>query len=305
MKTIVVVSGKGGVGKSSITASLGVLLREAGVSLTAVDADVDAPNLAIVLGSEISNFVEVESSEKASINLEKCISCGQCIASCESQALVDRGDGSPLLIPFLCEGCGVCAIVCPVDAASISRVANGRVGTSRSRYGFPMVVGQLQIGESNSGELVTLVKSRGAELAAKDGCETLLVDGPPGIGCPVIAALTGADYVVAVTEPTRIAASSLGRLLDVAAHFGIPAGVVINKFSLDPGYAKEMENWLERERRIPVLQRIPMDENFPLSLADRRPVVDFNPACEGAEALRQLATSVIAEVSRMGDKGGN
>lgn len=305
MKTIVVVSGKGGVGKSSITASLGVLLSKAGVSLTAVDADVDAPNLSIVLGSEISDFVAVESSEKASIDLDKCISCGKCISSCEPQALIDQGDGSPLLIPFLCEGCGACAIVCPVDAASISRVANGCIGTSRSSHGFPVVVGQLQIGESNSGELVTLVKSKGAEIADRDGCETLLVDGPPGIGCPVIAVLTGADYVIAVTEPTPIAANSLGRLLDVAAHFDIPAGVVINKFSLDQEYAKDMENWLQRERQIPVLQRIPMDDNFPLSLADRTPLPVFNPACEGAEALRQLSTSIIAELSKIGDRGGS
>ncbi|MEM2922577.1 MAG: P-loop NTPase, partial [Candidatus Bathyarchaeia archaeon] len=177
MKELVVVSGKGGVGKSSITASLAVLLSKAGIRITTIDSDVDAPNLSIVLGADIANFTDIQASEKASIDPVKCKRCGKCVSVCKMGALLNIEGRAPALIPFLCEGCGACTLACPTDAISIVHVTNGRIGLAKTPYGFPIVAGQLNIGESSSGHIVTAVKAKGRSVAESLRSDLILVDG--------------------------------------------------------------------------------------------------------------------------------
>lgn len=295
MKEIVVISGKGGVGKSTITASLAVLLSKAGVRITAIDSDVDAPNLSIILGIDVADHTDVQASEKASIDPDKCDKCGKCASVCKTDALISVEGRMPALIPFLCEGCGVCALVCPTKAISIKRVTNGRIGVAETPYGFPIIIGQLNMGESSSGHIVTAVKAKGRVVAEDSGSDLILVDGPPGIGCPVIASLAGADYALAVTEPTPAARNSLDRVLNVLAHFRIPSSVVINRFDLNPKYADEVGDWVQARWAIPVAQLIPSDENVPISLSNRVPVVEYNPNCEASKALLSLSNWILKE----------
>jgi MinD superfamily P-loop ATPase len=296
LKEIALVSGKGGVGKSSVTASLAVLLSRAGVRVTAIDSDVDAPNLAIILGAHISSFMEISASEKASIDYAKCDGCGLCISACKADALLGVEGASPRLIPFLCEGCGACAIVCPRSAIRIRRVTNGRIGSTQTAYGFPLVSGELNIGESSSGHIVTAVKAKGRTVACDSSSDMILVDGPPGIGCPVIAAVAGADYALVVTEPTPAAKNSLDRMLTVLAHFKIPASVVVNKADLDQEYARKINDHVQAKWSISVTQEIPSDENVPLSLSKRTPVVEFQPDCNASRALRVLSDHVMEAI---------
>lgn len=296
MRELVVVSGKGGVGKSSIAASLAVLLNEAGVRVTAIDSDVDAPNLSIILGADIPDYMEIQASEKASIDSARCIKCGKCLSVCKMGALFNVSRGEPALIPFLCEGCGACAVICPVDAISINRVTNGRIGIAETSYGFPIVSGQLNMGESSSGHVVTAVKSKGRSIAEDSGSDLVIIDAPPGIGCPVIAAIAGADYALAVTEPTPAARNSLDRVLGILAHFNIPTSVVINRFDLNPRYSEEMEDWIQARWSIPVAQRIPLDYNVPISLSNRVPVIKYNPKCEASKSIISLSNWILKKL---------
>lgn len=298
MKELVVVSGKGGVGKSSVTASLAVLLSKAGIKVTAIDADVDAPNLSIILGAEALNYTPVQSSEKAFIDPAKCYGCDKCVSVCKAGALMNIGGETPTLIPFLCEGCGACSIACPAGAISIVRRVNGKIGIAETPYGFKLVSGQLNMGESSSGHIVTEVKARGRSIAESSKSDLILVDGPPGIGCPVIASVAGADYALVVTEPTPAAGSSLSRMLSVLAHFKIPTSAVINKFDLNPDYSNVMEDWIQVDWGIPVVQKIPSDESVPLSLSKRIPVVEYDPNCEASRALLSLSSRILKEIER-------
>jgi MinD superfamily P-loop ATPase len=295
MKEIVIVSGKGGVGKSSITASLAVLLKKNGVNVTAVDTDVDAPNLAIVLGTALDDFVDVKASEKASIDQNKCVKCGKCITACKPGALIGI-EKKPVLIPFLCEGCGVCTIVCPTSAISIVRRVNGRIGVAETPYGFKLVSGQLDMGESSSGHIVTAVKSRARAVAEDSKSDLIIVDGPPGIGCPVIASVAGANYALVITEPTPAARNSLDRMISVLGHFDIPASIVINRFDLNPDYAHEMEEWINAKWNMDVVQKVPADDNVLISLSKRIPVVEHNPDCEASRAISAIASRILTEI---------
>jgi MinD superfamily P-loop ATPase len=296
LKEIVVVSGKGGAGKSSTTASLSVLLNRSGTKITAVDSDVDAPNLSIVIGTDIADYIEIKTSDKASIDFSKCTNCAKCIPACEAEAIFGSKGEAPTIIPFLCEGCGACAIVCPTDAISINKVVNGRIGVAKTPYGFPIVSGQLNMGESNSGHIVTAVKSKGRKIAEESDSDLILVDGPPGIGCPVIASMTGADSALVVTEPTQAATMSLHRILSVLEHFRIPADVVINRYDLNPEYTRHMEHLITTKWKKTVLEKIPFDENMLLSLSKRVPITEYAPDCIASQALKSLSDKILKVV---------
>lgn len=289
LREIAIVSGKGGVGKSSLTASLAVLLNKARVGVTAIDCDVDAPNLSIILGADLHDFKDVQASEKASIDLTRCDGCGSCVSACKVDALIDAGGDPPMLVRFLCEGCGACALVCPRSAITLQRVKNGRIGLAKTMYGFTIVSGELEMGESSSGHIVTAVKAKGRVVAEDSGSQLVLVDGPPGIGCPVIASVAGADYALAVTEPTPAAMNSLDRMLTVLSHFNIPTSIVMNRFDLNREYADKVEDHIRAKWAVGVAQRIPSDENVPISLSKRTPVVEYAPDCEASRSLLALS----------------
>ncbi len=257
MKEIVVVSGKGGTGKTSLTASFALLAQNAVLA----DCDVDAADLHLLLAPQIKERHEFWSGHEAIIDQNKCTSCGACMILCRFNAIretpVDSGEYSYHIDLTACEGCGACVRFCPKKAVESKDRLCGEWMISETRAG-PMVHAQLGIAAENSGKLVSLVKQEAKKLAATTGSETLLVDGPPGIGCPVIASLAGASAVVIVTEPTLSGEHDLSRVLELVQHFKIPAYVCVNKWDICPDMAARIEHQAEASGAI-ILGRIRYD----------------------------------------------
>jgi MinD superfamily P-loop ATPase len=289
MKEIVVLSGKGGVGKSSLTAALGHLLTEGkNRRITLADTDVDAPNLHIVLGAEFERSRGVTASNKAFVDYDRCVGCMQCVDVCKFSSLI--GKEEPVVISYSCEGCGACALVCPNGAIAVKPVENGKINFVNSGA-IRVVAGELGIGESSSGRLVDVVKQQARQEASLNQSDLLLIDGPPGIGCPVIAALKGADYAVLVTEPTPSALSDLQRILEVVRSFKIPAGVVVNRSDMHAGAAEMVADWM-KENDLPLLVKIPYDPQLPEALAQGGLGVTMYPDAPSSQAIRHLSESI-------------
>jgi MinD superfamily P-loop ATPase len=278
MRTITILSGKGGVGKSSITASLAVVLSRKN-KIVCTDCDVDASNLALVFGIKNEDYVEwkaLSTNQKAVFDNERCISCGKCKESCYFDA-IESEDGKPRLKEFSCEGCGVCEMVCPADAISMVDIDNAKIGYAGTRYGFRVVSAQLEMGGSGSGKVVSEVKKKARELAGD--AKIMLVDSAAGIGCPVIASVTGSDYAIVVSEPTPSGFSDMKRAIDVVSHFRIPYGIIINKFDINMDFTANIEDFA-REIRTEVLLKIPYDKAFAQALVKMVPIVEHDKAYE-------------------------
>ena len=297
-KEIVVASGKGGVGKTTVTASLSVFLAKNGHKIVAVDADVDAPNLSITLGGgKRRESREIKISHKAALNPEKCVECGKCVETCRYGAIFQPGrDKVPFIIDILCEGCGACTLVCPAEAIKIEDRRTGELIIEDTKYGFPLVTGRLELGEHNSGHLVTSIKKIGHVEAENVGADLLIVDGAPGIGCPVIASISGASYVIAVTEPTPAAKRDLERLISVIKHFNVPAGIVINKAGISESYRKELKNWIINKLKMPILGEIPVDYEVLRALTHMTPIIECNPSSKAAKAILEISTRVVEKI---------
>jgi MinD superfamily P-loop ATPase len=229
-KELVVISGKGGTGKTSIVASFAALMRSGVI----VDCDVDAADLHLVLRPPDVPGEEFSGGYVARTDAEECLSCGKCATYCRFDAISQDGppgaSGQPSfrIDPIACEGCGVCAEVCPADAIELVEAVSGRWFIAESRFG-PLVHARLGVAAENSGKLVALVRKEARKLAEDRGSPLILSDGPPGIGCPVIASLTGADFALIVSEPSLSAAHDMERVAGVISRFGIPGGVLVNK----------------------------------------------------------------------------
>ena len=282
MKTLTVLSGKGGVGKSTITASLAVLLGKKH-KIVVVDCDVDAPNLALVLGIEEENLKLIErvhTSERANLIMGKCNACKECLDTCNYASLSwDHGNNLPKINNLLCVGCGACTIACPTNAMELKSIENASIKIGETAYGFPIVSGELDIGASGSGKVVTAVKIWGSETAENVNSDFLLVDSAAGIGCPVIASLRGSDYVLLVTEPTPPAFWDLQRAIELVNHFNIPHGVIINKYNINKTFTDKIEEFFVRNN-IPVIGKIPYDRRFVDALVNLKPLVVFEPEFE-------------------------
>jgi len=275
MKELVVISGKGGTGKTSIVASFAALAKNA----VFADCDVDAADLYLVLEPKIKENNEFSGGKRATIITEKCIGCGKCQDLCRFDAIHFNGrannvvDRTFTIDPVSCEGCKVCVEFCPVDAIEFNDCINGQWFISDTRFG-PMVHARLGIAEENSGKLVTLIRKEAKRIAAEEKKNLLIVDGSPGIGCPVIASITGADLVLIITEPTLSGKHDLGRVADLAAGFKIPALVAINKFDLNPDMAKEIEEDVH-SRNTKVVGRIHYDDAFTKAQILKSTVVEY------------------------------
>ena len=281
MKQIVILSGKGGTGKTTIAAALAHLAsREASIVLA--DLDVDAANLELVLAPRALESHEFVGGKKAVIDPELCIACGTCAEVCRFEAVTspsptqrERGSGGEgyFIDPIACEGCAVCFYQCPAGAIRLEEPVVGRWFRSETRFG-PLFHAQLFAGEENSGKLVTLVKQQ-ARLAALDlGADYLILDGPPGIGCPVIAASAGADLALIVTEPTVAGIHDLERALATTDHFGVPALVVINKHDLSPAKSREIADYCAA-RGIEMVGRVPYDAVVTEAMVQGLPVTEY------------------------------
>ncbi|MBT8489668.1 MAG: ATP-binding protein [Deltaproteobacteria bacterium] len=242
MKEIVVISGKGGTGKTSIVASFAALANKKVLA----DCDVDAADLHLVLNPHIKYREAFSGGKKARIIDDVCIACDRCIEECRFDAIhypvSTNGEGAetPQINPIFCEGCGVCVRICPAEAIAFDDAVNGEWYTSTTNYGF-MVHARLGFAEGNSGKLVTLVRQEAKKIAERESLDYIIVDGSPGIGCPVIASVTGSDVVLIVTEPTLSGKHDLARVTKLTAHFRIPTLVCINKWDLNPEITEQIE----------------------------------------------------------------
>lgn len=260
---IVVASGKGGTGKTMLASSLALLFSRS-EEVVACDCDVDAPNLGLWLGiTEYDSREGISTSEKATIDPDKCIECGKCLEACRFGA-VEKAEGFAVN-PLVCEGCGVCQLVCPAEAIEIKPVMNGEIRVKKTGWGFPLVSGQLYPGETGSGKIVQELRRRAEESHHK----VMILDSAAGIGCPVIASITGCDFAILVTEPTPSGFTDLGRVLEIVNHFRIPFGIVVNKWDINPSLSKRIEDWSGEH----LLGRIPYDREVINSIVDLKPVI--------------------------------
>ncbi|MGC8658604.1 MAG: ATP-binding protein [Desulfomonilaceae bacterium] len=264
MKEITIISGKGGAGKTSITASLAFLAK----NRVLADCDVDAADLHIIAQPQIVHQEDFYGGKKASIDLYKCSHCGICIENCRYAAIT----ADFVVDHTACEGCAVCHHLCPESAIAMEETLNGSWFISESRFG-PMVHANLIPGEENSGKLVALVRNQARVLAEQRGMDMVIVDGAPGVGCPVISSITGVDHVVIVTEPTMSGVHDMKRALELVRHFNIPSSLVINKSDIYPGMTSEIEEFATSEK-IPLAGRIPYDRAVTDTMVQRRAVVE-------------------------------
>jgi MinD superfamily P-loop ATPase len=298
VRELVVASGKGGTGKTSLVGSFAVL---AGRSVLA-DCDVDAADLHLLMSPVVRRRETFKAGRLAVIDPARCTGCGLCEPLCRFAAIAPALDGTdagdalraaagagaaePTAVyrvdPVACEGCGVCVDRCPARAIDFPERTSGEWFVSETRCG-PMVHAQLGIASENSGKLVSIVRREARSIAESSGIGAVLVDGPPGIGCPVIASLTGATAVVAVTEPTVSGEHDLERLLQLCRHFEVPVSVCVNRWDINPEAGERIEA-MARERGADLAGRIPYDRAVTAAQLTARAVVELGgPA---AEAIR-------------------
>ncbi len=278
---IVVLSGKGGTGKTSLTASFASLAKNA----VFADCDVDAADLHLILSPRIIRQENFESGAKAKIDLHKCTNCGLCADLCRFNA-IETDKGLIHIDEYACEGCGLCLAYCPSAAITIEKAEKNQLIMADSRFG-PMIYGKLGIAEENSGKLVSKIRQYAKSTALEFGHDCIIIDGPPGIGCPVISSVTGSDLVVAVTEPTLSGWHDLGRLIEMAGHFKTPVNVIINKFDLNDEMTSTIEKKLY-EKRIAVLGRIPYDESVIYALLEGRTIREHDPSGPVAVEIKRI-----------------
>ena len=274
MKTITILSGKGGVGKSSIVASLAITLSK-NKKIICADCDVDASNLGLVFGikeSDYEEWVELSTAQKVEFDYNKCNSCKKCVSNCYFNA-IDFKNNKPLLKKFSCEGCGACEIVCPTSAIKLVDVINAKIGYAETKYKFKIVSAQLEMGESGSGKVVAEVKKKARKIAYD--ADIMLVDSAAGIGCPVIASVTGSDYCILVAEPTPSSFFDLEKAYKIVKHFNIPVGIVINKFDINIEYCDKIKQFA-KENKIIILETLSYDKNFVKALVNMTPVVEID-----------------------------
>ncbi len=295
MKQIVILSGKGGTGKTSLAAAFAHLATNGknrpGIVL--VDADVDASNLELVLSPQVLERHAFKGGHVAIIDNERCEGCGVCRELCRFDAISEQ-NGVYAVDPIACEGCAMCFYQCPSEAVRIEEQVAGQWFRSKSRYG-PLFHAALWPAQENSGKLVTLIKQQGRLLAMDEERDLVLVDGPPGIGCPVISAAAGADLALIVVEPTVAGIHDMARALATTEHFGVPAAVCINKADLYPKGTAQIEEFCE-QKGLAVVGRLPFDTVVTEAMVQGQPVTAYRPDTPVSQALRVAWERVLEAV---------
>jgi len=266
MKQILIISGKGGTGKTILTGAFASLVK----NKVMVDCDVDAADLHLLLSPEIKEKNNFRSGKTAFINKDKCEQCKKCIELCRYGAITD----DLVVDPIACEGCSFCSHICPSEAIEMQENESGEWYISETRFG-PLVHARLGIAEENSGKLVSLVRQQAKELAEKKACDYVIIDGPPGIGCPVIASLSGITCALVVTEPTLSGLHDAKRVIEVAQHFKVPVQLVINKYTLNIEMTEQIEQYC-KDNDIPVSGRIPFDKTVVEAMVEGKTIMEFS-----------------------------
>lgn len=296
MNELVILSGKGGTGKTSVTASLAVLADQAVLA----DCDVDASNLPLVLNPQLRRQEFFTGGLRAVIDPEECLACGRCMALCRFDAISGNGPANGfaprtfLVDPASCEGCGVCHDHCPAHAIALLSAENGEWFVSDTRFG-PLIHARLHPGQGNSGKLVALVCEQARRIAREEGRRLILIDGPPGIGCQVIACLSGAKRVLVITEPTPSGEHDLERVLALARHFGVPAWVCVNKYDLNPAATARLEI-RAAGLGATVVGRIPYDPLMTTAQRQSRTLLECAPGSPSATAIAELWQRIQPEL---------
>jgi len=292
---LVVASGKGGVGKSTLTSTIALVLARHGYRMVAADTDAEAPNLHLALGVNTWDTVEDYLEGRiAYIREDKCTQCGVCAEVCVYGA-VEVVNGKHRINPYICEGCLTCSLACPEKAIRYRfKIKAGEIRVARrTRYGFPLVSGEITPGRPNSGKLVTEVKNKAKEILGGDGI--VLIDAAAGIGCQVISSLTGAKIGVLVAEPTPASLSDLKRIHTLTRHFMIAPMLVINKYDINEEFVTEIEKYA-RENNIPVIAEVPYDDNVPKALSQLKPLIEAYPNSPASKAMIEAAEYIATEV---------
>ncbi|MDD3653810.1 MAG: ATP-binding protein [Desulfotomaculaceae bacterium] len=292
MKELIIISGKGGTGKTSVAASLVALAKKSVVA----DCDVDAADLHLVLAPQVKKVEDFSGGKSATIMSDRCNNCGKCYEICRFGAVSKDESKQPAysIDPIACEGCGVCSYFCLQKAIAFEPTVNGQWYISDTPYG-PLVHARLSIAAENSGKLVSLVRSQAKMLAEKEELPYIIVDGPPGIGCPVIASITGADAVLIITEPTVSGEHDLERVAELVRYFKIPTYLCINKFDLNLEKSKSIEEKAVASG-INVIGRIHYDRAVTGAQVKRVPVVKF-ARCTVAKDLRDIWDRLVTELN--------
>ena len=275
MKQIVIISGKGGTGKTVLTASFAALAR----NKVMADCDVDAADLHLLLKPDIKERHLFKSGRTAVINRALCVECGRCVAVCRFEAV----SSEYTVDPVACEGCAFCSYACPANAVIMEENTCGEWFVSDTRFGT-MVHAKLGIAEENSGKLVSLVRQKAKEIAEKQASDWIIIDGSPGIGCPVIASISGVDFAVVVTEPTLSGLHDADRVIKVAGHFNIPVRVVINKYDLNAEMAEKISDYCAKNN-IPLAGKIPFDRAVVEAMIEGKTITEYKDSDASKEVV--------------------
>lgn len=278
MQELVIISGKGGTGKTSLTAAFAALAQPVALA----DCDVDAADLHLMLRPRIRQREEFRSGATAVIDAERCVQCGACRAACRFDAI----DAAFVVDPLACEGCRVCLYACPVQAVTMAENVCGEWFVSDTDYGV-MAHAALGVAAENSGKLVATVRQQAKRIAAEEGRDLILIDGSPGIGCPVISSIAGASLVCVVTEPTLSGLHDLRRVIDLTAHFNIPATVCVNKADINPAMTAQIAAYCA-ERALPVAGTLPYDPLITEAVIRQKPVTELAPDAAISRLIQQM-----------------
>ena len=282
MKEITILSGKGGTGKTTITASFAALAQNA----VTADCDVDAPDLHMLLHPIPFKVQDFIGPKLAKIDENVCVNCGLCQKACQFDAIKDFQ-----IDPIHCEGCGVCEIVCPEKAISLHDRISGQAFLSKTGFGF-MSHALLSPGGANSGKLVTLVRNNAQMLAKNNNCDLILIDGSPGIGCPVIASIAGVNLALIITEPTLSGIHDLKRAMQLLSHFNVPSLVCINKYDLNLKNTEKIEKFCS-EKNVDVIGKILFDPIVTKAMVAETPVIEYLPESKVSKSIEQIWQQVI------------
>ncbi|HHQ45472.1 MAG TPA: (4Fe-4S)-binding protein, partial [Candidatus Altiarchaeales archaeon] len=265
-KQLTVISGKGGTGKTSIVSAFASLAKNA----VFADCDVDAADLHLIMKPKIVERTDFRALDEAVIDGSKCVKCGKCVEACRFGAI----SSGFAVKPFSCEGCGVCEIVCPAGAISMREKVAGESFVSKTRFGR-LCHARLNPGEEASGKLVSVVRERAKKIAQEQGNNLIIIDGSPGIGCPVIASIGGVELCLVVTEPTASGIHDLERVLGVARHFKVRPLVCINKFDINEEKSLEIEEWCKKNG-VKVVGKIPYDVAFTKAMIAGKTIIEYD-----------------------------
>lgn len=276
---IAIISGKGGTGKSSISAAFATL--DGNVVLA--DCDVDAANLHLIFNPSHEEEDIYIAGHKAKIDYDICTDCQKCIDYCRFDAISLRDD-KVVIDEISCDGCFLCSRICPANAISMIPNDKSRMYSGSFRNGR-MIYGRLAPGEENSGKLVNMVREKAKQAASENNLSTIILDGPPGIGCPVISTITGVDRVVIVTEPTISGLHDLQRAFGVVQKFNVEAYIIINKYDINSSMSKRIEEWCI-EKGIIIAGRLPFDSQITEAMIHAKSIIEFNPDGEISNKIR-------------------